>query len=187
MARAVWGMAVVAWFVLSAEAAMAAAGLANGGFEHPDDPENWESELAVHWGRWGQWINRETGWAPRHGGDCVLGYHHWRIEGTDSSGVFQDIPDLRAGKEYTFNVYVSKDDNTNLESIELRIEPHEGGDTLGSYMYGIRDVRKGKWRLLTVSGTSGGTGLRVLIIVTPKARGERKGALKFDDAFLQCD
>ena len=63
----------------------------NTSFEESDDEDHWGSDRAAAWGRWGHWINRETGWGPTHSGDCMIGYHHWRIQEKDSSGVSPSI------------------------------------------------------------------------------------------------
>jgi len=177
----------IAVVVLCLIARGAAAELLNPSFEDSSDPEDWYSDVADHWGRWGNWINRETGWSPTHSGDCLIGYHHWRIEETSSSGIYQDIDGIPTDSECTFSVYVYKDSGTNAKEVELRLEPKGGGDALASQTYSMGDLSTGKWKLISVSGKNSAEGIRVLIIVTPKEKGERTGAIKFDDASLSCE
>ena len=169
-------------------AVMAASGaeLLNPSFEMPEDPEDWVSDQAAHWGRWGHWINRETGWTPTRGGDCLLAYHHFRIESDDSSGVYQDVPGITPNTECTFSVYAFKDSDTNVGQIELRLEPFDGGEALASAVYRMGDIAKGRWKLISVTGRNLTDGVRVLIICQPKSK-KRSGALKFDEAVLQTD
>lgn len=185
-------MKVKAWAVGMAVCVAAACGilasaqeLLNASFEESSDDEDWFKDTAKHWGRWGNWINRETGWSPTHSGDCLIGYHHWRIQESDSSGIYQDVAGVPAGTECTFTVYAFKDPDTNAEYVEVRLEPYGGGAALASHTYPLGQLTAGKWELLTVSGKNTSEGLRVLIIVQPDKKGPRKGAVKFDDARLQ--
>ena len=177
---------LVAALVLAGSVVASQGELLNASFEESSDDEDWFSDQAKHWGRWGNWINRETGWSPTHSGDCLIGYHHWRIEEESTSGIYQDIEDVAAGSECTFSVYVYKDAGTNAEYVELRLEPKGGGDAIANQFYKMSDIRKGKWKLISVSGRNEQDGLRVLIIVKPRQQGKREGAIKFDDASLEC-
>lgn len=159
--------------------------LQNASFEIPKDPNNFGSDVAQGWDRWGHWINRETGWTPTRSGQCLLGYHHYQIEEDSDSGIYQDVPDVPQGKTCTFQVYAYRDMGTDAEDVELRLEPLDGGEALGCAHYGMADLREGEWNALSVSARSVAPGIRVLIIVKPKRNGDRQGALKFDDAELQ--
>ncbi len=55
---------------------------------------------------------------------------------------------------------------------------------MASRVFTIGDVATGGWGKLTVTGSNLDAGLRVLIAVKPKQSGERRGAIKFDDATL---
>jgi hypothetical protein len=163
------------------------AELQNASFEEPQNDGDWTSEVAANWHRWGQWINRETGWQPTHGGDCLIGYHHWRLEESDSSGIYQDIVDVPAGSACEFSVYVYKDKETNADQLELRMEPYEGGEALVSKKFSMNKLRNDRWKEVSVSGVNLDEGLRVLIIAYPGKPGERAGALKLDDASLSVE
>ena len=159
--------------------------LQNGSFENPEaDLDNPFGDLAAGWGRWGNWVNRETGWKPTKKGGCIMGYHHWQIEDDSSSGFFQDIDAVAEGAPLTFSVYASKDKDTNAEFIELRIEKLNGDGQIASQIYPVDQI-KGGWDKLTVSGVAAGEGVRVVVVVKPLATGERKGAVKFDEAELE--
>jgi hypothetical protein len=178
--------------VMAAGAAMCCGRIAgaqelrNGSFEDAEaELDNAYGDLAAHWGRWGNWMNRETAWRPTHQGKSIIGYHHWQIEGGDSSGIYQDIAGTPAGSEFTFSVFASKDSGTNAEEIELRLEKPDGAGTIVSQVFPVQEIKGGKWTKLSVTGTIPGEGVRVLVIVKPRADGERKGAIKFDDATLE--
>ncbi len=154
----------------------------NGSFEAPESQlDNPFGDLAAGWGRWGNWVNRETDWKPTKKGGCLMGYHHWRIEEGDTSGFYQDILEVAEGSPVTFTVYVSRDKDTNAESVELRIEKLNGEGQIASQIYPVQQIAGG-WDKLSVSGVSSGEGVRVVVVVKPRAEGERKGALKFDEA-----
>jgi hypothetical protein len=157
--------------------------LKNGGFEDAETAqENPYGDLCANWGRWGEWMNRETAWVPTHSGNALMGYHHWEIMSNADSGFYQDIAEAPAGKKYTFSIFAFKDDKTNAESVELRIEKLSGGETLASRVYTIDEVDTGGWGQLTVSGVNTTDGIRVTVVVKPKQGDGRDGALKFDDA-----
>lgn len=150
-----------------------------------------DMDLAAHWGRWGAWINRETDWTPVRNGTCIMGYHHWELENADNSGFYQDVEDIKAGRDYTFRVYANldpaKDGAANPTEIELRLESSLDGQqvTVNSEHYNLEDVATGEaWSPLTVSGHAANDTLRVLVIVYPSQGGPRGGAIKFDDASL---
>lgn len=180
-----------AWLVvliLAVAQAAAFAGepvpLVNPSFEESAKADDPKADLAAGWGRWGHWINRETGWSPTRSGDCIIGYHHWEIPEKDSSGIYQDLADVPAGCDVTFSVYAYVDEKTDAEHIELRLEPKDGGKTLASQKYELRTLAPAMWQNIEVSGTTVEPGLRVLIIITPREAGPRTGAIKFDDAEL---
>lgn len=163
------------------------AGLKNPSFEDLElEQDNPYGDLAAHWGRWGEWMNREAAWKPTKSGKCLMGYHHWEVKGSDSSGFYQDVDGLESGAEYEFSVYAMADKNTNAEKVEIRLEKVGGFVTIASQTYGIDELVKNKWSRLSVSGKvpEDETGLRVLVIAYPAKNGPRHGAIKFDDADL---
>jgi hypothetical protein len=157
--------------------------LQNPSFEDADESaDNAYGDLAAFWGRWGNWMNRETGWKPVRTGKCLMGYHHWQIEENDNSGFYQDIEGVPAGKSYTFKIFAMKDKDSDVDNIELRLELFGGATTVASTNYKLSDLSSGQWTELSVTGSPETEGLRVLVVVTPKSGGDRHGALKFDDA-----
>jgi hypothetical protein len=177
---------VLAAIIVLASWGVASAELQNSSFEDPVTGQDNTSDMAAHWGRWGQWMNRETGWTPTHSGDCLMGYHHWEIETPDTSGVFQDVSDVPADTEVTFVIQVMRDGGTNIRDVELRLEPLNGGNTIASRHFSTQDLPSGDWTAVSVSGnTVGAGGVRVLVIITPGSSHERQGAIKLDDAELQ--
>jgi hypothetical protein len=146
--------------------------------------ENPFGDLAAHWGRWGNWMNRESVWTPTRNGKCMMAYHHWQIEEDTTSGVFQDIPGTAAGGHVAFSVCVYKDPKTNADSIELRIEKLNGNGLVATRTYTMAEISTGTWDKLSVSGANAEAGVRVLISVKPKQGGGREGCLKLDDASL---
>ena len=176
------GMMVVSALIVGCASSQAQQ-LLNGSFEEPEtQKENPYGDLASNWGRWGNWMNRETGWTPTHNGQCLLGYHHWEITDSADSGIYQDIPGIPAGKTVLFSVYAAKDDKTDAESIEVRLEALNGGQTLASKTYKMDEVKAASWTPLSIVGTNQAEGIRVLVIIKPKADGPRNGAVKLDDA-----
>lgn len=158
--------------------------LRNASFEDPKQQDNWFADQAAHWERWGDWINRETSWQPTREGECLIGYHYWRVQGDTSSGLYQDIPNASRGVQYTFSIQVFKDPGANMESIEVRLEPSGGGAALASRTYMVRSLKSKEWAELSVSGRPLTDGIRVLVIVNPQRGRSRQGALKFDQAVL---
>jgi glucan 1,3-beta-glucosidase len=160
--------------------------LANGSFEQQAD----RGDLAAEWNRWGQWMNRETGWVPTHSGSTEIGYHHWQITSEDTSGWWQDVS-VEPGKRYTFSIYAQRDiparGQTEARTLELRIESvtDRGQVTLNSQTFDVSALASGKeWSRLSVSGTADTPRLRVLMVISPAADGPRGGAVKLDDAML---
>jgi hypothetical protein len=179
------GLLTVTILALSSALSLA-ADVKNGSFEDADPSgDNVYGDRAEHWGRWGNWINRETGWSPVRTGKCIIGYHHWEIAEKDNSGLYQDIEGVPANKKVTFSIYASKDEKANNEKVELRLEPFNGGKTIASQFYTLDEINTG-WTQLTVSGTTADKGgVRVLVICYPKQSDGRDGALRFDDAELK--
>lgn len=165
--------------------AVPAQELQNGSFEEAEqDLDNPYGDLAAHWGRWGSWINRESAWKPVRNGKCMIGYHHWQIEEAVESGIYQDIPAVPANKTCTFTVYASRDQGSNAEAVELRLEKCGGYQAIASKVYPVKDLKSG-WQKLSISAQTVQEGVRVLVVVKPKTDGDRKGAIKFDDATLR--
>ncbi len=165
-----------------------AAQLLNASFEDAETAaDNPYGDLAAHWGRWGNWMNREAQWAPVHGGKCMVGYHHWEIKETSSSGLYQDVPGTAPDRTYTFTVHAFKDDKTNVGTVELRLEKLNGGEILASKTYSCAEIPTGSWDPISVTGKSPGEGLRVVIVVTPAQSDPREGCVKFDDATLTSE
>jgi hypothetical protein len=178
---AVWGKVAI-------EAETPVPALTNPSFENQGDA----SDRAAGWGRWGDWFNRDEGWAPVRSGHCILGYHHWQIPSANESGVYQDFDGVVLGKQYTFGIYVSpdktKDGTKDALTIELRLESTLDGRqlTLASKLYKVADLMPDKWQKLSVTGAPVNSTLRAMVIVTPAPdNGTRGGALRFDDAFIE--
>jgi hypothetical protein len=160
--------------------------LTNGSFEQQGD----SGDVAADWNRWGQWMNRETGWVPTHSGSAEIGYHHGQITSDETSGWWQDV-NARAGKRYTFSIYAQRDipaeGQTEAKTLELRMESvtDRGEVTLNSQTFDVKKLASGKeWIHLSVSGTANSPRLRVLMAISPAADGPRGGAVKLDDAML---
>jgi hypothetical protein len=182
--------ALAAAVVLTAGLALSAQAweVQNASFEDADESsDNAYGDLAAFWGRWGHWMNRETGWKPVRTGKCLMGYHHWQIEEDETSGAYQDIDGVPSGQAYTFKIWAMKDKDSDVENIELRLELLGGVSTVASKNYKLSDLNGNDWTELSVNGTPETEGLRVLVVVTPKKGGDRHGALKFDDATLTAD
>lgn len=159
--------------------------LQNASFEDAEtETENLYGDLAARWGRWGNWMNRETQWTPTRSGQCLMGYHHWRIEEPEVSGFYQDVSDIPDGTLCMFSIFAYRDEGTNAESVELRIEKMGGFEVLASRVLSMEEIRKNGWGKISVTGTTRGGGVRVLVAVTPLKQGFRQGAIKFDDAEL---
>lgn len=179
-------MAVV--FVAGALASSAQS-LVNPSFEDQGE----QPDLAAGWSRWGDWMNREVGWTPQKDGAALIGYHHWQIEKTDNSGLWQDIV-VTPGRRYTFSIYANndpaKDQGANAQSVEVRLEASIDGQqsTISSRTYALSDLASGdNWSLLRVEGTAPNETLRALVVVTPSKESPRGGAVKFDQASLTSE
>ena len=177
-----WMMAAL-W--MAAMTASVQAQLVNASFENVGPAE----DQAEGWLRWGDWMNRETGWTPVKDGSCIIGYHHWQIEKSDNSGLYQDVK-VTAGQNCTFSIFANTDnsvDSKNAESVELRLETtiNGGQSTLASKTYKLSDIATGTdWSKLTISAVAPNDVLRVLVIINPAKEGPRGGAVKFDAAEL---
>ena len=177
--------------LLIAACALSAHGqtLRNPSFEEPGP----EEDRAFAWERWGHWLNRECTWSPVRDGSCIIGYHHWRIEAAESSGLYQDVP-VRKGQHCVFAIDASLDPaqpgSKDPEHVEVRIEATLNGQqaTVASRVYPIRVLARGEaWTTLRVSGVAPADVLRVLVIVQPAHEAPRGGALRFDSARLSAD
>jgi hypothetical protein len=167
--------------LLMMAAVSAGAQLVNSSFENKGP----QDDQAEGWLRWGDWMNRESTWTPVKDGVYIIGYHHWQIEKSDNSGLYQDMK-VEAGKNYTFSIYANADvsaDSKNAENVELRIESTVNGTqaTVASKTYNLSDIATGTdWSKLQVSGVAPNDTLRVLVVINPAKEGPRGGALKFD-------
>lgn len=158
--------------------------LQNSSFEESGDGP----DLAAHWNRWGDWINRESGWSPTHGGKCLIGYHHWQIEGGANSGIWQEVPGVTPGQRFRFTVFVWVDKTeAPAREIELRMEATRGDHqlTIQSATFPVKEMPTGQWFPISITGTTPENHVRVLVVVTPSANAPREGAIKFDDAALE--
>lgn len=174
------------WFSLALF--LAASGvsgqLLNGSFEESELLRpNPYGDLAAYWGRWGNWMNHETGWEPAHGGLAMMGYHHWEIQEPATSGFYQDVTNVPPGSTCVFGIYLFKDPGTDAEFVELRIERAGGFHVYVTRVYPMNELRTA-WQRLWVKGTNDESGVRVVVSVKPKEVNGRDGALKFDDAEL---
>ncbi|MFH0879791.1 MAG: hypothetical protein V2A34_08775 [Lentisphaerota bacterium] len=161
---------------------------ANPSFEDPEtEVENLYGDLAAHWGRWGAWMNRESAWSPTHSGIGLIGYHHWEIQAADESGLYQDVKEIPAGKNITFSIYAYSDRDTNVQSVELRLEKLGGYEVLASQVYSMEHLKTATWTALSVTGRNVSEGVRVLVIVKPAPAPPRRGAVKFDDAAMEFE
>jgi len=174
-------------FLMTSIMAVSGQTLVNPSFEDPADA----SDIAKGWNRWGDWINRETGWTPVKDGACIIGYHHWQIEKSDNSGLWQEVK-VTPGKKYAFSIYANDDrsgkDSKDAESVELRLETTVNGQqsTVASKVYKVTDLATGgDWSQLKVEATAPNDTLRVLVVVQPDKNGPRGGAVKFDQAELK--
>ncbi len=159
--------------------------LKNASFEIPLDPENWACDQPAHWIRWGNWMNRETGWAPTKSGECLVGFHHFRLKGDDNAGFYQDVRDAQKNKRHTFSIHAWVDKDTNAEEIQLQMHSYHGGSVIETAAYPVGRIKPDQWVKLSLSESPPGDGLRVMVVVEPKQGGRfLRGAVKFDDAEL---
>ena len=172
-------VATLAAFAMGAEPA-----LLNSSFEDPMDPSNPTCDIAKNWTRWGHWMNRETGWQPTKSGECLIGYHHWEINGTENSGLSQLVSGVKSNMSYTFSIFASVDKDTNAESIQLRLS--DGKQDIADQIYDIKSMVRGEWTPLSVTGKALSDKMWVNVIVEPlkkvRDQWDRKGAIKLDDA-----
>jgi hypothetical protein len=171
---------------LPADPAAAPANLlVNGSFEQVGD----QPDQAAKWLRWGDWINREDSWTPTHDGKALIGYHHWQIEKSDDSGMWQDVP-VQAGKTYEFAIYVQRDDpgsGHGADNVQVALESPDSDPpkTIKLVKTKVEELATGdNWSRLTVRGVATANSVRVLIRIVPSADAPRGGAVKLDDASL---
>ena len=159
--------------------------LVNGSFEQAGA----QPDLAANWLRWGDWINREDSWTPTHDGKCLIGYHHWQIEKSDDSGMWQDVK-VEAGKTYEFSIFVQRDDPgtaNGADNVQIALESPDSDPPKSIQLVKtkVADLPTGNnWSHLSVKGTATGASLRVLIRIVPAGDGPRGGSVKLDDASL---
>jgi hypothetical protein len=165
-------------------AAAAEPVLQNPSFEDSMDPVNWTCDIAKNWTRWGHWMNRETGWKPTKSGECLIGYHHWEINGTENSGLSQLVTGVAKGMSYTFSIFAFVDKDTNAEAIRLRLS--DGKQDIAEQDLDLKSLVRDEWTILSVTGTAISDKMWVNVIVEPLKRvqnqWDRKGAIKLDDA-----
>ena len=176
---------ILLWGTLFLWGAIGACGqLVNGSFEQAETVlPNPYGDLAANWGRWGNWMNRESAWVPTHSGLGLMGYHHWEIQEPAISGFYQDVTNVPVGSACVFGIYAYKDPGTDAEFIELRIERVGGFRVLQSRTYLMNELGT-SWQQLWIKATNDEPGVRVVVSVKPKTEAGRNGALKFDDAEL---
>lgn len=159
--------------------------LKNASFEIPLDPENWACDQPAHWIRWGNWMNRETGWAPTKTGECLIGFHHFRLKGEDNAGFYQDVREVQQAHQYSFSIFAWLDKDTNAEEIHLMVASYHGGSVIIDSVYKINKLPQDQWVRLSTTFRTPNDGARVMVFVEPRKGGKfLKGAVKFDDASL---
>ena len=165
--------------------------LVNSSFEEQGE----SADFAKGWSRWGNWINRETGWNPVLDGKCLLGYHHWQIEKDETSGFYQDIENVQPGRMCTFSIHANADAIAEGQqgpvSVEIRLETtvYDEQSVVISQRYEVSDLAGGtEWSRLCVRAKTPNNRLRALVVITPaKGKVLRAGALKFDKASVVLD
>jgi hypothetical protein len=175
---------VASFCLLAAALPVCGQTLQNPSFEEQGDGP----DLAAHWNRWGQWINRETDWSPTHTGKCLVGYHHWQIENGENSGIWQEVTGATPGQRFRFTVFVWVDKaDAPAREIELRLEATHGDHqlTIESVTFPVKQMPTGQWFPISVTGTTPENHVRVLVVVSPSSNAPREGAVKFDDAKLE--
>jgi len=148
-------------------------------------------DRAAGWDRWGDWMNRECDWTPVRDGECMIGYHHYRIENKADSGFFQNV-EVEPGRFYTFSIRANADQpdggQHGAKEIELRLEAtlHGVQTTIASKKYSVKYIAdEDNWSWLRVSSTAPTDQMRLLVIVYPADETKnRAGAVKFDSAKL---
>jgi hypothetical protein len=178
------GAVAAAWLGWCLVAGAEESLLKNGSFETPLDPDNWPCDMAASWIRWGSWMNREAFWAPTKDGECMMGFHHFRLRGPDNAGFYQDVKDAKAGGKYNFRIFAWQDKGSNVEEVELQFHSFHGGSMVTSRLFRASSIKEDQWTELGMSATIPSDGLRVMVVVQPKVSGLRKGAMKFDAATL---
>lgn len=161
--------------------------VANASFESKADDGG--DDMAAGWNRWGDWMNRETGWMPVRTGSAIIGYHHFRIESDADSGLWQNVP-VTANAPLRFRLQANADlgnSGSPAKSVELRIETPGNDGTpvvVASQSYLTGDIKTGDdWSTLEVTGTPSSGVARLIIRVVPAEGADvrRDGSLKFDD------
>ncbi|MEP3479969.1 MAG: M56 family metallopeptidase [Fuerstiella sp.] len=159
--------------------------LKNGSFENAHDDGQIDG-----WSGWGNWLGRQDDWKPVREGKAILAYQHYRTDGTDNSGVWQNTT-VSKGAKVTFSVFANfdpgKPGTQSPRSVELKLEsPRKDGKSivLATKKFEASHLaRDGKWSQLSLEATALDNIVRCLIIVEPAANdGQRDGAVKFDEA-----
>jgi hypothetical protein len=172
-------------FVLVAVRSLSAQSLDNGDFGYPSEnpgiPEGWTT--------WGDWFLRETVWDPRPPSGAMMGYHHYRVDGSNKSGMHQDVTGVKAGQKVRFSILMMVDahsaDSRKPHAVELILEAGKDGrqETVASTEIALADFPADEeWHEVSVEGTLPVDNLRVVVSVTPSPTGPRQSAVKFSEA-----
>jgi Cellulase (glycosyl hydrolase family 5) len=155
--------------------------LANPSFEASQG----QADIAQGWNRWGDWINREVDWTPTAEGSCLIGYHHWRIESPQDSGLWQDVS-TTPGKDYEFSIRLQADAHADAaQSVTIALECTVDGRQVVIAERSVPVVAiesTGAWSTLRLRAHSLTDSIRVVIRITPKQDAPRGGAIKLDHA-----
>jgi hypothetical protein len=174
--------------VLVMAGSLSAQSLDNGDFGYPSEnpgiPEGWTT--------WGDWFLRETVWDPRPPSGAMMGYHHYRVEGTNKSGMHQDVAGVTAGQKVRFSILMMVDphgaDSRRPHAVELILEAGKDGrqETVAKREILLEEFPTDtEWHEVSVEGTLPVDNLRVIVAVTPSPSGPRQSAVKFSEANLE--
>lgn len=152
------------------------------------EDEGHTSAEAKHWGVWGVGLARVAEWHPIFDGDFMMGYKHWELPtgSTGSSGIFQDLQNVKIGQVYTFSVNVYADSpewGSLAEKIELCLEGTVNGEQVifASEEFSINELAaNGSWKRLSVQAMASTELMRVLVIFYPYPNANKGGAVKID-------
>ncbi len=161
--------------------------LENGDFGYPSE----NPEFPEGWTIWGDWLLRETGWAPQTPSGAMMGYHHYRVSGNNNSGMQQDVTSTKAGQRVRFSVLIMVDKHDASSKrpycVELMLESTKDGEqqTVASKEVVLEEFPTDEqWHEVFVEGTLPADSLRVIVSITPSPSGPRQSAVKFSEANL---